>query len=1423
MLPALVRAHAKNHPNRPAVVAGRERLDYAQLDGQVSLLAERLRRHGIGRGDLVGIHLDRGPDVVVALLAALGAGAAYLVAEPTTPVAECAGRLAAAGPDVVLTSPRYQQELARLGLPVLSTGDGAGAAGDGALATSEPGDPAYVLYTSGSTGVPKGVMVSHANIRHYTESLLARLGITEPLAYAHVTTLAADLGNTCLFLALWTGGTLHLVDDTTRRDPRGLMEYLRTERIDVLKTTPSHWGVVFRAFGQDAASRPSLRFLLLGGELMALPLARRVLTSGVTRTLVNHYGPTEATVGVATHVLTQESDLDRLGDAASVPIGTALGSARLLVRTDDGHFRDRDAVGELYIGGPSVTLGYRGDAAATASAFPDLETLVPGVGRAYRTGDRVRADSHGVLEFLGRGDRQVKIGGYRVELGHVEAGLRKLPEVADAAVLHRAKERPALVAAVVLTASAAGVTTAGLDERLREVLPPYMRPDRIEIFDAFPLNSNGKTDLAALEGRIRQRLAERVRRPQVVDDPVLAEVHAVWRWHLGHGDFGIHDEFDRAGGSSIDAIQIVADLQARGHAISAAAFLAEPTVAALAARLKSGPAPGTRDRPAARLPVADDSALSPAQEWFFRQDFAQPDHWNQALLLDLDGVVRPKELAAAVDHVVGLHPLLRTAFRPAADGRRREVVEPAHPFTTSELPGDAAAIAEHILEVAAVRQAEISAADGVVFKAHLFLGEARSHLLLICPHLCVDAASWRIIVNDISRGYSEWLRGAAPKTAAGMTDFGTWATHLRHHAEALGADLAHWADLDRFPALPPGRGDNREGDSESVWFRLSRADTDALSQSSAGTRTPPHAALLGAFAQALAELDGADEVVVDVESHGRATFDDALDVSRAVGWFTSTFPVRVDVVAHDVAATGKSVATALDDVPRLGIAYGWHDRPRRADICFNYLGSFALPYADDLRPSLSRHQVGPVRGPDNDRVYGLKLTARVHDGQLVADLSYTPRRYDRERMVNLARATRAYLLRLAGRAPAEGQFVVVRGSTTGLLAQLPSDLRCEPPVQSPREYGTVLLTGATGFIGAHLLHMLLTRTQARVHCLVRAGHGQPADERLRDAYSWYVPGEDLDQYSGRVTVFAGDLSEPGFGLDEEDYRTLCLEVEAIYHLAADTRLYGDSESFDSHNTAPVRALIRLATSGRLKDLHHVSTLAVAGDGGAGKPAVFSEDSLDIGQRFLNEYERSKYDAERLVGEFAAAGGAGFIYRCGNVSGHSVSGRFQRNGGDNRLVQVLRAAVSLGRVPRAGARTVALSPVDIVAEGILEISRSARVRGGTFHVDTHHEVSYEEIFTALRELGYDMREDDAPDFATLFGRHLGERDEQVPLAHFWTTRPARNVQYDQVRTQRLLDQLGVRFPALDRAWLREYFTGLIQQGSMPSPNDHPGES
>jgi amino acid adenylation domain-containing protein/thioester reductase-like protein len=1424
-----VHAFARTAPHRTAVVAAGRHTTYGELQARAEQLAGLLRSRGLGHGALLALHLGRSADVVAGMLAAHAVGAAYTVFEPATPLEDGVGRLDAAGADLVLAAPAHRAALEGGGLRVAQLPPPGRRPGAAEATTARPprpgaaGDPAYVVYTSGSTGVPKGVVVTHDNVRHYTEGLLARLGVTAPLHYAHVTTLAADLGNTCLFAALWTGGTLHLVDDVTRRDPAGLLDYLAGARVDVLKTTPSHWNALSRAVEAGPRPAPLLDVLLLGGEMLTLPAARRILASGTTRTLVNHYGPSETTVGVAAHVLHGPAGLDDLDPAArSVPLGTALGRTRLFVRADDGSFHTRNAVGELYVAGPTVSLGYRGAAAAASAAFTDdLERARPGTGRAYRTGDRVRADAHGVLEFLGRDDRQVKVAGYRVELGHVEAALHALPEVSEAVVLHRAGQRPALVAAVVpaaaghRTAPGAG-KAADIRRRLRAHLPPHMVPDRVELLDAFPHTHNGKTDHRTLRTRIEARLHRRPDAAQPAhtfsQDPLVREVTAAWEQTLGHRRFGPHDDFAAAGGTSVDAIQVIARLQAAGHRVTAARFLAEPTVAALARSLADHDTPASEDTPA---PQADDSALSPAQDWFFAQRFAQPDRWNQALLLDVDPGVSADALSAAVDDVVALHPLLHTAFRAHRDGVRRTVVPASGLLTHSVLPADEQAVRAHIRDAADRRQADLSVAGGRLFAAHLFTGGTRqAHLLLLCHHLAVDAVSWRIVVDDVSRCYTARLRGDAPARPVGGADFGAWATDLRRRSAELRADLDHWRDLQVWPAPEEARGDNLEGDAQTAWFALTRAETGRLQAAAAAGGTTVQACLLGAFAQALTAPHAAGELVVDVESHGRATDEGAVEVSRVVGWFTSTFPVAVEVAPGHLDATVKSATAALDAVPRLGIAYGLHRCPRMADVCVNYLGSFTPPTADTLRPALSRYAIGPVRGPANDRGHGLKLTARLHGGRLVADLSFTPARHAPERITQVCRETRGHLQALAGLPGSRDPVLVETGSSTGLLAQVPAVFHASPATAPDRDYGRVLLTGATGFIGAHLLHLLLTRTRAHVHALVRAPDADTARRRLYEAHDWYLPREPLADWADRVTVHPADLTLPRCGLDEETHAGLARAVEAIYHLAGDTRLFGAREDFEAHNVRAARRMVTLASTGRPKDLHHVSTLAVCGAVGDGEPVVFGEDSLDIGQRFLNEYEHSKFRAEQLVRDFAHRGGTAFVYRSGNVTGHSVTGRFQRNSGDNRLVQTLRGCIRLGRVPRTGRRGVVLSPVDLVAEGILRLSLSGGVTGGTHHVDSHHEVPYARIFAALRDLGCAVDGDDAADFAELFAGRPADEDEQIGLARFWANRPARNVLHDTTRTRRTLARLGVEFPALDGDWLRRFLSGAV----VPATDD-----
>jgi thioester reductase-like protein len=243
-------------------------------------------------------------------------------------------------------------------------------------------------------------------------------------------------------------------------------------------------------------------------------------------------------------------------------------------------------------------------------------------------------------------------------------------------------------------------------------------------------------------------------------------------------------------------------------------------------------------------------------------------------------------------------------------------------------------------------------------------------------------------------------------------------------------------------------------------------------------------------------------------------------------------------------------------------------------------------------------------------------------------------------------------------------------------------------------------------------------------------------------------------------------------------------------------------------------VLAFAEAARPKDVHHVSTLAVGGINPGGAPGVFDETSLDVGQRFNNDYERTKYEAEKLVHAFRARGGAGFVYRLGNVTGDSRTGRFQRNAADNRVVQVLRALVSVGELPCEPVAGPVLDHADTVAAAILALSRHAGVTPGTYHLAGSTPVPFDHIVRALDELGHRLRPSGARDLRSLFAR---SGDPDVAVARFWAQRPARGVRLDNTATQRLLDTLGVRFTPPDHTWLKAYLRCLIRQGVIPLPS------
>ncbi|MDR6287825.1 MULTISPECIES: amino acid adenylation domain-containing protein [Inquilinus] len=574
-LVAAWRSHAAARPEAVAVRHEERSVSRAQLDQVSDRLARRLIAHGVGPEDRVALQMGRTPEWVLGLLAVLKAGAAYLPLDPAAPAERRAELVADSGARWLLvdadTLESFGCEVLRLSLDdrdeeVVSTIP---------LPEAVPDQAAYLIYTSGSTGKPKGVVVTRGAMADYTRGVLRRLGLPEGTRMAMVSTVAADLGNTVLFGALYGGGELHLIDPARTFDPDRFAEYVAAQRIDVLKIVPSHLQALLQARRpQDALPAHTL---VLGGEATSWPLLDRIQALAPGCRVLNHYGPTETTVGALCQPASEASRA-----AGTLPIGAPLPDASAHVLDDYLNPVPAGAAGELYLGGPGVARGYLGRAAQTAERFVPDPFGAPGA-RLYRTGDRVRRLRDGSLEFLGRVDDQVKIRGYRVEPGEVATALRGLDGIADAAVVALAAEdgRLQLVAYV---AAPAGFDLDAVKARLGALLPDYMVPAAFMRLDALPVTANGKLDRRALPAPV---VAKAAGDPPRGDTEVA--LAAIWAALLGTDAIGRDDNFFALGGDSILSLKLLARIRKQGlpggKALSLADILNAGSLAALAARI----------------------------------------------------------------------------------------------------------------------------------------------------------------------------------------------------------------------------------------------------------------------------------------------------------------------------------------------------------------------------------------------------------------------------------------------------------------------------------------------------------------------------------------------------------------------------------------------------------------------------------------------------------------------------------------------------------------------------------------------------------------------------------------------------------------------------------------------------------------------
>ncbi|WP_033262779.1 non-ribosomal peptide synthase/polyketide synthase [Amycolatopsis vancoresmycina] len=1000
----LFESQAQRSPDETALVAGDVALSFAELNAMANRLARHLVTLGAGPERVVALALPRTADAIVAFLAVLKAGAVYLPIDPALPADRKELLLRDSGAELLLGPAEIAA--ADLDHPATDLTDA------DRVAPLRPDNTAYVIYTSGSTGRPKGVAVPHRNLTNLLFNHRNDFAVPgRRLRVALTATLSFDTSLEGPLL-MADGHELHLIGDDARLDADALVGYIAERRIDFLDLTPTYLRRLIPAgLLTDPRHRPKI--LMLGGEALDDTLWRELATAEVT-VAHNFYGPTEYTVDAVSC---------RVGGTPRPVLGRPLANTRAYVLDQDLRPVPAGVPGELCLAGAQLARGYLGRPGRTAGSFVANPFGAPGE-RMYRTGDRVRWTADGQLEYLGRLDDQVKIRGFRVEPGEVEAALVRLPGVAAAVVVaHRPDGGHARLVAYV--AGTREVTPDGLRTALRATLPDYLVPSAFVPIDAIPLTPQGKVDRRALPAPDAPADGGGTYVP--ARTAVEHQLVAIWSEVLGNDRIGVEDNFFGLGGDSILSIQVVAQARQAGLRLTSRDIFLHQTIAGLATAVQAT----TAATPAA-APVAGPAPLTPIQHWFFATH-GPLAHFTMSQLLELPADVDQQALRTALDAVVAHHEALRTRFF-TVDGQWRQEVVPSPPTGILRIRdlaslGDAGQRAGIEAAAAQVR-AGLDLATGVLAGAALLARGTRPPLLFLAVHhLVADGVTLRLLLGDLETAYGQVAAGAPVRLAATATPFTQWAHLLEQHVRAGGFDddLGHWTRVaSRVPAALPAdhAGAGTTGSTRTLTVTLGAEDTDALlHQVPATYRTQVNDVLLSALGRALAGRTGDDGVLIALEGHGREDVLDGVDLSRTAGWFTTQFPVALDLPpSGDWGATLKAVKEQLRAVPRRGLSYealrylGGAGAPGHAlqafplpQICFNYHGRWDAK-AGDHGLFRGRHDSpGPDIAPDEASTYQLDVTGVVESGELSLTWSYSDQVNDEATVRDLAEAMLAGL------------------------------------------------------------------------------------------------------------------------------------------------------------------------------------------------------------------------------------------------------------------------------------------------------------------------------------------------------------------------------------------------------------------------------
>ena len=960
--------NAKDNPEQVALVDAKRSMTYREVVDDVLRVSAALQENGCSVGDGVGLLMDRSVNMITAIFGILHAGCFYMPMDPKYPVDRLTYMVEDSAISMLLTSDDYVSHLPLSGVTKLSLDRIGATAVMNIPNRSSSQEPAYTIYTSGSSGRPKGVQIKHYQLAQSNQARVEYYD-DQPGRFLLMSSFSFDSSVVGIFWPLYCGGTLVIPPERIEQDMIALSEFIESNAITHTLLLPTLYGMLLDIAGGN--NLDSLRSVIVAGEACDPRTVRNHFQAIPECQLYNEYGPTEATVWATVHKLKSDEADGR------IPIGMAIPGTRVYV-VNNGQLVPQGAAGNMYIAGATVADGYTGNAPGNESFVRDFVTDDGSL--MYNTGDRARVNASSVIEFLGRSDAQLKIRGYRIEIDEVRRQHLRIAGVDDAAVVAKphAKTSQLQLHSFVVSSK---LTPREVRAELTLAVPEHMIPTSITELDSLPKLPNGKVDSAALFALQHTEVAQH--KSAAPRNELETAVHAVWKEVLGVDQIGVADNFFELGGDSIMSIQILSRLKAKGYNLAPNDIFNYQTIELLALRVSEQ---------SERLSVKTSGhyQLLPIQEWFFATHLNAPSHWNQVYRIELTSHYNSEIILDALEDIRHRHPALRSRFVKDDNGWKGLISEPDFPLTLIPLQDEGVSEVNKTLDIT----------KGDVMKC---LYDSRANTIyLILHHLVVDAVSWQVILKELDDRL-QGTQGQAVPTDSLLR----WSEELWNSVPSNDSqEVIYWVDqlagVDKLRYDHDIATGHNEGDARAEQMLISAEKTAAFLAASQDTFRVEHDEItLAAIMYSIVQLMGGNDFTVFTELHGRESRKGIDSPGDLVGWLTSMFPMRLKFSpAKDLLNIITTVKDARRLVPDGGLGYGLNQGKdgtwdtSGCGLLYNYLGTTREDVSMKSFRSVEVVYEG-ARSPNSERQFPLELNCSLNNaGQLCFTITYSKKHFE---------------------------------------------------------------------------------------------------------------------------------------------------------------------------------------------------------------------------------------------------------------------------------------------------------------------------------------------------------------------------------------------------------------------------------------------